>query len=891
MRIEHWLYTIPLRLRSLLRRKRVEQELDEELQYHLQRKTEEFLAQGMSSEDARRAAVRTIDGLELRKEQCRDARGLNLIETLFQDIRFGFRMLRKSPGFTAVAVLTLALSIGGNTAIFSIVNAVLVRGLPFSQQQRLVALFQTPGKGTGIMGWAASGPDIVDWQRYSHSFKGIAASLQDAANLTGRTSPRHLAGQKVTTNYFDLLGAQASLGRTFARGEEESGQDREVILSYALWQEAFGGENVLGRAISLDDQPFVVIGVMPATYHDPRTWMNPQSAYWIPLSTAQLEANRGEHMYAVFGRLASGITLAQAQEEMDVIAAREAKEFPNTNEGMGARVSLLSEVSMQTFEEGKFQSVAPAIFLLQLSVGFLLLIACANIANLMFSRAVSRRTELALRSVMGAGRGRLTGQLLTESALLSLLGGGVGVLLAIWCKNALLSVAPKGYLPPTANVSLDLGVLGFTLVVALLSGIVFGLPPALRASRQNLGEELKGAATGGAQPSSMPRARRALIVFELSATFLLLVGAGLMLRSLASLLAVNPGFNQRSFFTATMSPSGERYSKPEQIVGFLSQVQDRVEKMPDVQAVAFTSSPDFIDNSSSDVIPEGRAPQPGDLYSQICVITPGFFRATGIPLLAGRDFALADSVGEPKVTIVSQAFARYFWPQQYPLGKHLRCCGMKDSLEVVALAGDVKQNGLAAPSRPEVYFPLSPETSQTPMNIVVRSAAPPAALAKGIERQVWAIDSLVPLSDIRTGDQLMIEWAGYLRYRTVLLASFAATALLIAVIGVFGAISYTAAQRTREIGIRMALGAQRRDVRWLVLRQGTGLVFIGLVVGIGGALALTRLMTTLLFGVKPWDPLTFAGVAILLALVALAACYMPARRAMRVDPMVALRNE
>ena len=878
-------------LRSLLQRERVNRELDEELRAYHEMATEEKMKEGMNRQRALRAVRLERGSLVAAKEIVRAGNWESVVEASWQDLSFAARILRKSPGFTIVAVLTLALGIGANTAIFSIVNAVLVRGLPFSQPDRLAVLFQTPGKSTGVMGWAASGPDIVDWQRYSRSFEGIAASQQDSANLTGGTSPRHLSGQKVTANYFDLLGAQASLGRTFARGKDEPGQDHEVILSYALWQEAFGGEDILGRTIALDDRPLVIIGVMPATYHDPRTWMNPESSYWIPLPRTQLQANRGEHMYAVFGRLAPGVTLAQAQEEMEVIAAREAKEFPDTNEGMGARVSLLRDVSMQTFEEGRFQSVAPAIFLLQLAAGSLLLIACANIANLMFSRTVTRRTELALRGVMGAGRGRLTRQLLTESTVLSLLGGSLGVLLAIWCKNVLVNVAPKGYLPPTANISLDLGVLGFTLVVTLLSGIVLGLPPALRVSRQNLGEELKGAATGSAQSSLMPNTRRALIVFELATTFLLLAGGGLMLRSLASLLAVKPGFNPSNFFTATLSLSSERYTKAEQIVRFFFQVQDRVEKIPGLQAVAFTSSPAFIDNSSASVIAEGRAPEPGDVYSQICVITPGFFRATGIPLLAGRDFAPPDSVGEPRVTIVSQAFARYFWPQQNPLGKHLRCCGMKNWVEVVALAGDVKQDGLAAPSRPELYFPLSTESYQNSMNIVMRSAAPPAALAREIERQVWAIDSLVPFSELRTGEQLMTEWAGYLRYRTVLLTSFATTALLIAIIGVFGAISYTAAQRTREIGIRMALGAQRRDVRRLVLRQGTRLVFTGLVVGIGGALAVTRLMSNLIFGVKPWDPPTFAGVAILLVFAALTACYVPASRAMRVDPMVVLRSE
>ena len=890
MRPEHWLYTIPLRLRSLFRWTQADQELDDELHDHLERKSEEYVAQGMTQEGARRRARIDLDGIEQTKEKCRDARRVNWIQDFVQDLRFGLRMLRKSPGFTSVALLTLALGIGANTAIFSVVRAVLIRPLPFKDPTRLVALFQVPRGMQGLMGWAASGPDIVDWQRYSHSLTGIAASLQDTANLAGGAWPRHLEGQKVTANYFEVLGAQVAFGRTFARGEDEPGQDHEVILSYALWREAFGGQNILGRTITLEDRPLVVIGVMPATYRDPRTWMNPESSYWIPLLRTQLEANRGEHMYAVFGRLALGITRAQAQEEMDAIAAHQAKEFPNTNENMGARVSLLGDVSLQTFEEGEFQSVGPAIFLLQLAAGFLLLIACANIANLMFSRMVIRRTELALRAAMGGGRWRLTRQILTESIILSLLGAAAGILLGIWCKNVLVNAAPKGYLPQTANVSLDLGVLGFTLVVAVLSGTVFGLPQALRASRQNLSEDLKGTATGSWHSSSMPQFRRTLIVFELATTFLLLAGGGLMLRSLASLLAVNPGFNPRDFLTATVSPSSQRYSRPDQIVRFFSQVQDGVARIPGALAVGLTSSPGFVDNSSSDVVVEGRAPKPGDAYSQICIITPGFFRAAGIPLLAGRDFVSPDGIGGPKATIVSEAFAHYFWPQQDPLGKHLRCCGMKGWIEVVAVAGDVKQEGLAAPSRPEIYFPMGAEAYQTPMNIVVRSTTT-QAMARQIEKQVWAIDSNVPVSDVRTGEQLMSEWAGYLRYRTVLLASFAAMALLIAVIGVFGAISYATAQRTREIGIRIALGAHKSDVARIVLYQGASLVLVGLLIGIGGALTLTRLMSNLLFGVKPWDPSTFAGVAVLLALVALVACYVPARRATRVDPMVALRHE
>ena len=880
---------------NIFGRRREDEERRRDLEDYLARETEQNVAQGMAPEEARRVARVKLGSTRRIREEIYEMNGIGFLETLWQDVKFAGRMLRKSPGFTAVAVLTLALGIGANTAIFSVFEAVLVRNLPYHEPARLVTLFQSPGKSTSVMGWAADGPDVVDWQRYNHSFSGIAASLMDAANLTGGSSPQHVYGQRVTANYFDLLGVSASIGRTFAQGENTPGREREVILSYALWKGNFGGQNVLGRTIQLDDLPFTVIGVMPATYGDPRTWMNPESRFWIPLPRTQLEANRGEHMYAAFGRLVPGVTLAQAQQEMDVIAAREAKEYPGTNGGMGAKVSLLQDVSLQTFEEGKFQSVGPAILMLQLAAGFLLLIACANVANLMFSRMVARRTELAVRSAMGAGRARLVRQLFTESVLLSLVAGGAGVALAIWCKNVLVSVSPKGYLPATANVNLDLGVLGFTLAVSILSGVIFGMLPAMRMSRQNLSEELKGAATGSAQSAAMPRVRRALIVFELATTFLLLVGGGLMLRSLSSLMAVNPGFAAHDFFTAGISLPAQRYAKPEQVVQFFSQLQDRVEKMPGVEEAAFTSSPGFEETNSSNVGIEEPSPQGGSsekMWPQICFITPNFFRAAGIPLLTGRDFSAADRTTGDNIAIVTKAFAQYFWPGQNAIGKHLRYGG-GGWREIVGMVGDVHQEGLAAKAYPEVYLPLAPATAdgQNAMNIVVRSAIPAATLAQEVEKQVWTIDSAIPLSDVRTGEQLMDAWAGYLRYRTVLLASFAAMALLIAVIGVFGAISYTTAQRTHEIGVRMALGAQRSDVLQLVLMQGAVLVFLGLAIGAAGSLALTRFLRNMLFAIQPTDPATYVGVAILLALVALAACYVPARRAMRVDPMVALRYE
>ncbi|HKF52495.1 MAG TPA: ABC transporter permease [Candidatus Acidoferrales bacterium] len=883
------------RITNLFHRSKLDQDIDAELRAHIEMRAADNIAAGMSPEEARRQAVLRFGSRPAMKERVIAADAHMFLDSLWQDLCYAFRMLRKSPSFTAVAVLTLALGIGATTGIFSVVNAVLVRALPFHDPARLVSLFQRPIRMTGLMGWAADGPDILDWQRDAHSLSGVSASLMDAANITGGSVPQHVSGAKVTANYFDLFGVHAALGRTFSRDDEHSAQN-EVVLSYSLWRTSFGGQDVVGRSIELDRQPFTIIGVMPAIYHDPRTWGNPKSNYWILLPQSQLAANRGEHMYASFGRLAPNVTLAQANRELDLIAARDAKEFPGSNEGMGARVSPLEQVNLQTFTEGDFHSVSPAILLLQFAAGFLLLIACANVANLMLSQSLTRHHEFALRAALGAGRTRIIRQLLTESVLLSLAAGTLGVLLAIWCAKVLLALAPEGYLPATANIRIDLQALAFTVCIATLTGILFGLLPALRASRRNLNEDLKTTSSGSGDSVPRMRARYTLVIFELAATFVLLIGGGLMVRSLNSLLAVNPGFQPRNFLTAAMSLPAQQYAKPEQIQQFFLAVQQRVEALPGVDAIAFTSSPEFAVTNASNVILEGQTPSKNGtagVWPQICIVTPNFFRAAGIEFLQGRAFSRTDLFANQPVAIVSQSFAAHFWPHQNPLGKRLACCGLGDWASVVGVVGDVHQEGLAAESRPELYFPLTRgmANGQNAMNVVVRSSMPAAPLTRQITEHVAAVDNGIPLSDVRSGSQILEEWSGYLRYRTVLLAAFAVMALLIASIGLFGTISYTTAQRTREIGIRLALGAQRRSVFSLVILQGAKLALIGLAIGIVAALALTRLMVSLVYGVVPSDPFTFITVTLLLALVALLACYIPARRATRVDPMVALRYE
>lgn len=887
------------RFRALFRPGTVEAEMNDELRFHFEQELNKYEQSGLPHEEALRRAYLRFGGMELTKEECREARGISLIETTLQDFRHGLRLLRNRPGFAAVSVVTLALGVGATTAIFSVTDAVLIRSLPFRDSWRLAALFQTPGHGEGIMGWAVTGPDFLDWKRQTRSFSGLAAALQDAANI-GRfgAEPEFVHGQKVTPNYFELLGVHASLGRIFGNSDGQAGREHLVILSYSLWQRIFGGDpRAIAQKVYINDWPFVVIGVMPATYHDPRTWMNPESDYWIPLSIQQLEVNRGSHMYAVFGRLAPGVSFAKAQDEMSRIAAQEAKLFPNTNTNMGARVSSLQKVSLQTFEGGRFQSVGPAVLLLQIAAAMLLLVACANVVNLVLSRLIGRQREFGLRTAIGASRSRLARQLLTENVLLSAIGGVFGLVFAVWCKNVLVALAPDGYLPPTADVRLNPGVLVFTFSVSIITGILLGLVPAWRASRLNANEVLKENAARAGESLSKLRVRSILLITEIAACFVLLAGGGLLLRSLQSLLNVDPGFNPRNFFTAGLNLPARRYSKPHQIFEFFATVQARVAALPGIQAAGFSSAQPFGANENSAITAEGHPPQTmttGGPLPQICTITPGFFQAAGIPLLRGRDFSAANTSGNRRSIIVNRAFAEYFWHAQSALGKHVN---FQESppiwRQVVGVVGDVRQQGLAAPPVPEIYLPLTEETAEgrTSMYLVVRSHLSGAVLRRDIERKVWDVDSTIPLTRIQAGDDILGGWVGYLRYRTLLLSSFGLMTLLLSAIGIYGVFAFSVAQRTREIGVRMALGAQKEQVLKIIIREALLLAFAGLAIGLIGALAMARLFGSLLYGVKPTDPITLTLTVLVLMTIVLIASYIPARRAANVDPMIALRYE
>jgi predicted permease len=887
------------RFRALFRRSVVEAELNDELRFHVEHEVNKHERSGLTHEEAMRRVRLTFGGMDQTKEECREARGVTVLDTAAQDLRYSLRQLRRAPGFAAGAIITLALGIGATAAIFSVVDAVLIRPLPFADPAKLAALFQTPGHGEGVMGWAVTGPDFLDWRRESHSFTGLVAALQETANVSrSGGEPLFVHGQKVTPNYFEVLGARASLGRTFRKSDGQPSEEHVVILSYSLWQQMFGGDpRALGEKVYIDDWPFAVVGVMPANYRDPRSWSNPESQYWAALSLSQLQANRGSHMYAVFGRMAPGVSVAAAQDEMNRIAVEEAKLFPSTNANMGALVSSLQKVSLQSFEAGHFQSVRPAILLLQIAAAMLLLAACANVVNLVLSKFVGRQRELGLRTALGANRSRLVVQLLIENVLLSMIAAGFGLLFALWCKNLLVDLAPEGYLPPTAEIHLNTEVLIFTLLVSLITGILLALVPAWRASRLWPGEVLKESAVSAGKSPSRVRLRSALLVTEIATCSMLLIGSGLMLRSLQSLLSIDPGFNPRHFFSAGLNLPPRRYAKPNQILDFLSTVEVRIATVPGIQAVGLTSAQPFQASERTAITAEGRAPQTmttGGPLPQICIVTRGFFRAAGIPLLRGRDFSPTDTASNRRVIIVNRKFAEYFWPHQSLLGKHVNFQETPPIWrEIVGVAGDVRQQGLAAQTLPEIYLPLNEDTAEglTKMYLAIRSPLTEAVLKRDIEHRVWEVDSTIPLTKIETGDSILGGWVGYLRYRTLLLTSFGLMTLLISGIGVYGVIAFSVAQRTQEIGIRMALGAPKSRVLEMIAWEALRPVFIGLVIGIAGAPAMTRSLASLLYGVKPADPATLTVAAGILLGIVLLASYVPARRAANVDPMLALRYE
>ncbi len=798
--------------------------------------------------------------------------------TLWQDLRYGVRMLAKHPGFTFVAVMTLALGIGANSAIFSVVDAVLLRPLKFKDPEQLVRMWETlPQGGTGTV----SPPNLKDWREQNDTLAAIAAFSTPNFNLQNQDSPERIPGASVTPEFFDVMGVLPLLGRAFRAGEDQLGNHRVVILSHELWQRNFGADpQIVGRSIPVNGENFTVVGVAPPGFRYPSRL----TELWTPLTLtpAQL-ANRGSHFLNVIARLKPGVKLEQAQQQMSLIARRIEQQYPDNQTGRGILLGLLQEVTVR--------NVRPALLTLLAAVGFVLLIACVNVANLLLARATARRREIGIRLALGAGRWRLMRQFLTESLLLAALGGALGLLLAKWGVNVLVAMATQ-ILPRASEVGLDGRVVGFTMLLSLLTGVVFGLAPALQSSKVDVQATLKeGGSAGESRQSNWLRSL--LVVAEVAAAFVLLIGAGLMIKSFLNLQRVDAGLRPESVLTMSVTLPNSKYPTPQSRVPFFQQLEERVSTLPGVEAAGVINLLPMQNwGWNSDFQIEGRTPFPPGKAPLVenRTVTPDYFRAMGIPLVAGRFLNDQDNAQSERVTLINQTFARRFFANEDPIGKRINVGG-GGWTTIVGVVGDVKQAGLTNLVRVEHYSPHAQVQISNTMALVVRASSDPTALAAAIRSETQAIDPAQPVFNIKTMETVIAESVSDRRLNMVLLGVFSGLALLLAVIGIYSVMSYTVTQSTRELGIRMALGAQARDVLKLVVGQGVALAAIGMVIGLIAAFGLTRLMAALLFGVGATDPLTFACVSALLIVVALVACVIPARRATKVDPMVALRHE
>ena len=803
-----------------------------------------------------------------------------MISTFVQDIRYGARALARSPGFAAVAILTLALGIGANTAIFSLVNGVLLRSLPYRDASRL-AFVAASNRRQGSKIDVTSYPDFADWRAQNHVFTGLAAYRPQNYNLSGGTRPERIRGVRVTEDFFSVLEVAPALGRTFLPHEYQAGNDHVVLVSDGLWRRLFGGDPALvGKTLRLNDELYTVVGVLPPWFEFPP---NESPSLYTPLAP---DAHRSHGWLWTVARLRPGISLRKAQIEMATIAQRLEQQYPKTNKGEGTNVLALQEAMVG--------DLRPAFLVFVYAVGLVLLIACANVANLLLSRTAGRERELAVRAALGAGRGRLVRQLLTESALLGVLGGSLGLVLAVWGVDALRAMLSERIpLSSLASVRIDGWVLGFTFAVALLTGIVFGLAPAWSASRVQLSESLKEGSrstTGALRPA---RVRSVLVVSEVALALILLAGAGLMIKSFWLLSKVKTGVDVSHVLAMDVSLEESRYAQRHVRAGFLEQAAERVRSLPGVRSTSWVADLPLTDNSDGMGFSiAGRSdPASGRREISVNVVGPGYFETLGIPLLRGRDFSNRDTEAAPGVVLINQAAVRQFWPREDPLGRQITFDG-KFFFSIVGVAGDVRQLGQASETSPEVYLSYLQNPVDWPYRtLIVRTAGDPLKMANLVEQAVWSVNKNQPLSHVRTMEQVLAESVAQPRAFVLLLGAFAALALALASVGIYGVVSYSVAQRTHEVGVRMALGAESFDVLRLMVGQGMWLVAIGLGAGLGGALALTRFLSGFLYGVRATDPVTFTAVALGLGLVGLAACYVPARRATEVDPMVALRYE
>jgi putative ABC transport system permease protein len=820
------------------------------------------------------------------------------MKTFWDDLRYGWRMLRRNPGFAAVAILTLAVGIGANAAIFSVVNAVLLRPLPFPESDRIVFVWETFAARNLVHG-TASAAEFLDWRDQNHVFDELSAMRILFYNVTGKGEPEQLWGVTASGNFFRLLGVKPFLGRDFLPEEEQLGHEQVVILSYNTWQRHYGGDpGIIGKSIALDDKPYTVIGVLPRGFSLFGTTR--QLDLWVPFAFNRAQLDREAHSMLVFGRLKRGVPITQAQAEMDTIFAALKKQYPGIDQQDFPRVVRVHDDLTLAYR--------PALLVLLAAVGFVLLIACANVANLMLARAATREREIALRATLGAGRGRILQQLLTESALLALIGGAFGILVAYGGLHLLRAALPAtggyGEIPHLDWIGIDGSVLAFTLGVSLLTGIIFGLAPAIQISRSELYESLKEGSRGSTGGRRSHFVRSALVVSEVALSLVLLVGAGLLIRSFVLLMNENLGFNPSHLLTMQLWLPESHYPPGQPAVNFYQQALDRVAALPGVKAVSainFLPLTGWRDYCDFDIAGRAKPPSGEEFTSQYRVIDWRYPQTMGIPLKEGRNFASYDGPDAQGVVLINEALAHEYWPNDNPVGQQIRLnfpatrtpfqpVPREGWLTIVGVIGDVHDWEWGDEKVAQLYLPY-PQNASRIMRLAVRSDGDPSQLTSAIRHAIEAVDPNEPVTEVSSMDEFLATALSQRRLSMLLLGIFAGVATLLAAVGIYGVMAYAVSQRSHEIGIRMALGAESGDVLRMVVGDGMRLAGIGLVLGIAGSFIAVRYMESQLYGVKATDPLTFVGVATGLAIVAFAACYFPARRATRVDPLVALRYE
>jgi predicted permease len=891
MRPERWIYKLPLRLRSLFHRQTADQELDEELGYHLEQKTQHYIAQGRSPQGARRTALLEMGGLEKRKEECREMRQITWLQDVLQDIRYGLRILRKSPGFTTVAILTLALGIGANTAIFSVVQGVLLAPLPYNEPERLVLVWQY--NLTLKHAISVSYPDFLDWQHDALSFQQMAAFDSQDRDLTSPGTPEHLAGKEISSGFLSILGVKPILGREFSSEEDKRGGPRVVIISNRLWRNRFAaGTAALGKSVTLDGADYTVVGVLPENFRA----VGEEADVYVPLGQGDplIFGDRTIHPVLCVARLKPGVTLAQSEAEVGAIQERLDRLYPSAEEGLGANVKPLQHEFVA--------DVSGTLLMLLGAVAIVLLIACANVANLLLARSAARKREFAIRAALGASGARIVRQLVTESVLLSLAGGALGLSLAKWSVRPVLATLPAS-LPRTENIGVNVPVLLFALVVSVAVGILFGLAPAMQSSQADLQASLKAGGRGSTSPQH--RAQSSLVIVQMALTLVLLVGAGLLFRTIRQLWEVDPGFDARHViaFNVGLSPSATKTTSGMRVA--YQQLIERVRTVPGVKAAELTVLSPLSEHQNIGPFwvgsqePASSAQAPRALFYWT---GPEYLRTLQIPLLQGRYFTAADTARSQPVILIDSVLARAYFQDRDPVGQAMTIphWGL---VRIIGVVGHVRHWGLDerdAYTQNQIYASINQFPDDWApifyrrLTVVVNTPLDAAAVMPAIKAAVYGASEDQTIYGVKVIQQALAQSLAAQRFPMVLLGVFAGLALLLAAIGIYGVISYSVVQREHEIGIRMALGAERHDVFRMMIGQGLRLALAGVAIGAATALILTRLFSSfshLLYGVGASDPVTFLVVSAVLTGVAILACYIPARRAMRVDPMVALRYE